>query len=170
MSGMNRKNAGAEREYDRKVEALWDEKRELIMRIVGSIEEMGTLAAGHRDHLAEIEEGFRKELGELQDKYWKDVGELRSNYEDETEEEKGQFKQRWERMTAQLEGLHWDFLKLVDRERDLWFGEEFKHMVKKTKVSEGMFDEGIGDSVRKAMLGPEGEGGDFFGDSNDGGS
>ena len=69
MPGMNQRNLGAEKEYDRKVDALWEEKRGLIMQIVGSIEGMGKLTAAHREHMTEIEEGLRKEVADLTNKY-----------------------------------------------------------------------------------------------------
>ena len=56
MSGVSRKNVGAERDYDRKVDALWDEKRDLVMKFVESIEETGNLAQNHRGHWEEIED------------------------------------------------------------------------------------------------------------------
>ena len=68
------KNMGAEVEYDRKVDALWEEKRGLIMQIVGSIEGRGKLTAAHREHMTEIEEGLRKDVADLTNKYWTDMG------------------------------------------------------------------------------------------------
>ena len=52
------------------------------------------------------------------------------------------------------------FKDLVDRERSLWFGDEFNRAVKRMKIPEGMFDDGIEASIKRSFVGrQEGEGG-----------
>ena len=159
MSGINQKILGNEKEYDRKVDALWEEKRKLIMSIVGVIEGMGKLTAAHREHMKGIEAGLEDKIDGLNHTYWADVHTLRLRAERDSDEEKAEFKRRWDQLSEHLEGLNGIFRGLVDKERDLWFGEEFTRAVKRMKISEGMFEEGIDASIKKAFLAPEGEGG-----------
>ena len=61
------------------------------------------------------------------------------------------------------------FKDLADRERSLWFKEEFNRAVKRMKISEGMFEDGIEASIKRSLVGRQGRRGIIRGDSESGG-
>ena len=80
-----------------------------------------------------------RDLRESNTRFIRELNDRRAEYHDETAHEKKTFKEKWEKTSGKLEALHGEFKELVDRERDLWFGEEFKHVVKKMKLSDEGF-------------------------------